>query len=177
MIVKVDRNYLEINSIKDLNYSQKPTKYCHLKERYVHKDDPVEKGQLIALVGGDSGDVGAGNSSNAHLHYSVVKNNKAVDPVANGYLDGGSCDATDVIVVDDTEEEKEKVNPKAVRGQQKLLQLAGYLEANSFIPGELDEITIEAIKEVQETHELTVTGIMDKETYFALKEDAYGPSE
>jgi len=34
MIVKVDRNYLEINSIKDLNYSQKPTKYCHLKLVY-----------------------------------------------------------------------------------------------------------------------------------------------
>ena len=31
MIVKVDRNYLEINSIRDLNYSKKPTENCVLK--------------------------------------------------------------------------------------------------------------------------------------------------
>ena len=31
MIAKVDRNYLEINSIRDLNYSKKPTENCVLK--------------------------------------------------------------------------------------------------------------------------------------------------
>ena len=31
MIVKVDRNYLEINSIKDLNYSEKPSENCNLQ--------------------------------------------------------------------------------------------------------------------------------------------------
>ena len=31
MIIKVDRNYLEINSIKDLNYSQKPSENCNLQ--------------------------------------------------------------------------------------------------------------------------------------------------
>ncbi len=31
MITKVDRNYLEINSIKDLNYSQKPSENCNLQ--------------------------------------------------------------------------------------------------------------------------------------------------
>ena len=31
MIVAVYRNYLEINSIKNLNYSQKPNENCHLK--------------------------------------------------------------------------------------------------------------------------------------------------
>ena len=30
MIVKVDRNYLEINSVKDLNYSKKPNNNCEL---------------------------------------------------------------------------------------------------------------------------------------------------
>lgn len=155
------------------------TKYCHLREREVKKDEEVVKGQLLGLTGGDSGDVGNGNSSNAHLHYEVLKNGKAINPVTHGYLDGGPCDVQDVIVVDDKtdEEESERVNPKAVRAQQKLLYLAGYLDENTFIPGELDEITIEAIKEVQETHELTVTGIMDRDTYFALKKDAYGPSE
>ena len=31
MIIKVERNYLEINSIKDLNYSKKPNKNCNLQ--------------------------------------------------------------------------------------------------------------------------------------------------
>ena len=31
MIIKVDRNYLEINSIKELNYSKKPSENCNLK--------------------------------------------------------------------------------------------------------------------------------------------------
>ena len=31
MIVKVDRNYLEINSIEDLNNSEKPNKNCNLQ--------------------------------------------------------------------------------------------------------------------------------------------------
>ena len=32
MITKVDRNYLEINSIKELNYSQSPNNKCELFE-------------------------------------------------------------------------------------------------------------------------------------------------
>ena len=31
MIIKVDRNYLEINSIKDLNNSNKPSENCNLQ--------------------------------------------------------------------------------------------------------------------------------------------------
>jgi len=31
VIIKVERNYLEINSIKDLNYSQKPSENCNLQ--------------------------------------------------------------------------------------------------------------------------------------------------
>ena len=31
MIIKVDRNYLEINSIKELNNSKKPNEYCNLE--------------------------------------------------------------------------------------------------------------------------------------------------
>ena len=31
MNIKVERNYLEINSIEDLNYSEKPVENCDLK--------------------------------------------------------------------------------------------------------------------------------------------------
>jgi len=31
VIIKVERNYLEINSLEDLNYSEKPNEYCNIK--------------------------------------------------------------------------------------------------------------------------------------------------
>ena len=31
MIIKVERNYLEINSLEDLNYSEKPNEHCNIK--------------------------------------------------------------------------------------------------------------------------------------------------
>ena len=31
MIIKVERNYLEISSIKDLNYAEKPNENCNLQ--------------------------------------------------------------------------------------------------------------------------------------------------
>ena len=37
MIIKVDRNYLEINSIKELNNSKKPTEHCNLQ--LIHPPD------------------------------------------------------------------------------------------------------------------------------------------
>ena len=39
------------------------------------------------------------------------------------------------------------------------------------ITGIMDEDTIEAIKELQEYHGLTVNGVMDKETFLVLKNE------
>ena len=68
------------------------TKYCHLKERKVSKDEEVIKGQVIGVSGGDASDVGNGNSTHAHLHYEVLKNSSAIDPKSNGYLDNAICE-------------------------------------------------------------------------------------
>ena len=159
------------------------TRFCHVSAFSKEAGDKVNKGEKVAEIGGSTGKKSDGNATGPHLHYEVHTNSEnvsngalvfatSVDPEI-GWLDNLECDAEELIVVDDNDTDKVIVNPKAVRGQQKLLQLAGYLEENTFILGELDEITIEAIKEVQETHELTVTGIMDRDTYIALKEEAY----
>jgi len=62
------------------------TKYCHLLQIDVEEGEDVKRGQIIGKTGGDAGDVGAGNSTHAHLHYEVWVNGTAVDPIAAGYL-------------------------------------------------------------------------------------------
>ena len=165
------------------------TRFCHVSKFIKEVGDKVNKGEKVAEIGGGTGKKSDGNATGPHLHYEVHTNSQniangalvfatSVDP-ESGWLDNLECDVEELIVIDDNEPQEDEliitplVNPKAVRGQQKLLELAGYLEANTFILGELDEITIEAIKEVQEIHELTVTGIMDRDTYIALKGEAY----
>ncbi len=51
------------------------TKYSHLSKLKVKKGDKVKKGTVIGLVGS------TGMSTAPHLHYEVIKNGKAVNPV------------------------------------------------------------------------------------------------
>jgi murein DD-endopeptidase MepM/ murein hydrolase activator NlpD len=51
------------------------TKYGHLSEISVQSGDQVTRGQKLGLVGS------TGRSTGPHLHYEVVVNGKAVDPV------------------------------------------------------------------------------------------------
>jgi murein DD-endopeptidase MepM/ murein hydrolase activator NlpD len=51
------------------------TRYGHCLQILVAKGDHVERGQTIALVGN------TGRSSAPHLHYEVIKDGKAVDPL------------------------------------------------------------------------------------------------
>jgi murein DD-endopeptidase MepM/ murein hydrolase activator NlpD len=54
------------------------TSYSHLKSISVREGDEVRKGQVIGAVGN------TGLSVKSHLHFEVLRNGKAVDPV--GYL-------------------------------------------------------------------------------------------
>ncbi|HEY4655155.1 MAG TPA: peptidoglycan DD-metalloendopeptidase family protein, partial [Cyclobacteriaceae bacterium] len=54
------------------------TSYSHLKSMNVKVGDKVQKGQVIGLVGH------TGLSSKDHLHFELLKNGEAVDPI--GYL-------------------------------------------------------------------------------------------
>lgn len=57
------------------------TRYCHCKKIFVSKGDKVNKGQVVALTGGDRGGYGSGNSTGPHLHFEVKKNGVLVNPV------------------------------------------------------------------------------------------------
>ncbi len=51
------------------------TVYAHMSRIYVQKDQPVEKGQVIGLVGS------TGYSTGPHLHFEVRKNGATQDPI------------------------------------------------------------------------------------------------
>lgn len=50
------------------------TLYAHMSETKVNKGDRIKRGQIIGYVGS------TGRSSGPHLHYSIYKNEKAIDP-------------------------------------------------------------------------------------------------
>ena len=61
------------------------TGYCHIKQVDVKTGDQVKQGQVVGLSGGGAGDIGKGNSTGPHLHFTVTVNNSVVDPV--DYID------------------------------------------------------------------------------------------
>lgn len=56
------------------------TGYCHIKQVDVSTGDQVKQGQVIGLSGGGANDIGKGNSTGPHLHFTVTVNNEVVDP-------------------------------------------------------------------------------------------------
>jgi murein DD-endopeptidase MepM/ murein hydrolase activator NlpD len=51
------------------------TSYSHMKSMNVNEGDQVKKGQVIGLVGH------TGLSAKNHLHFELLKNGKAIDPI------------------------------------------------------------------------------------------------
>lgn len=51
------------------------TKYAHNSENTVELGDKITKGQVIAKMGS------SGRSTGPHVHFEVIKNNRAVDPL------------------------------------------------------------------------------------------------
>ncbi|PSR06326.1 MAG: peptidase M23, partial [Bacteroidetes bacterium SW_10_40_5] len=51
------------------------TMYCHLKKFHVEEGEKIKRGELVAEVGN------TGLSTGPHLHYEVIKNSKAIDPI------------------------------------------------------------------------------------------------
>ena len=51
------------------------TRYAHLSKYLVTIGQKIKRGEVIGLVGN------TGQSTGPHLHYEVIKNNKAIDPI------------------------------------------------------------------------------------------------
>lgn len=57
------------------------SRYCHLKQIDVQKDDTVKQGQQVGISGGGKNDgISAGHSTGPHLHFELYKNGKLVNP-------------------------------------------------------------------------------------------------
>lgn len=64
----------------DHGYGYK-TRYAHLQKSAVRKGQKVKRGQLVGYIGN------TGKTTGVHLHYEVLKNNVAIDPINFFYND------------------------------------------------------------------------------------------
>lgn len=57
------------------------SRFCHCRRIDVKPGDIVKRGQVIGLTGGKKGETGAGNSGGPHLHFTLKKDGKNVNPM------------------------------------------------------------------------------------------------
>lgn len=57
------------------------SRFCHCRRIDVKEGDIVKRGQVVGLTGGKKGETGAGNSGGPHLHFTLKKDGKKVDPM------------------------------------------------------------------------------------------------
>ena len=61
------------------------SRFCHCSKIDVKEGDIVKRGQVVGQTGGKKGETGAGNSGGPHLHFTLKKDGKLVDPMK--YID------------------------------------------------------------------------------------------
>lgn len=81
-VVNVNENGRLCGGTIDIDYKNGFwSRFCHIKRIDVKKGDVVKQGQVVGLSGGIPGEKGAGNSKGAHLHFTLKKDGKLVDPM------------------------------------------------------------------------------------------------
>ena len=69
------------------------SRFCHCRRIDVKEGDIVKRGQVVGLTGGKKGETGAGNSGGPHLHFTLKKDGKLVDPMKYiDRIDAGTSD-------------------------------------------------------------------------------------
>jgi murein DD-endopeptidase MepM/ murein hydrolase activator NlpD len=61
------------------------TGFCHMQKIMVNPGDNVKQGDVIGISGGGKGDIGHGRSDGRHLHFTLRKDGKLVNPM--DYID------------------------------------------------------------------------------------------
>jgi murein DD-endopeptidase MepM/ murein hydrolase activator NlpD len=98
----------------DINYGNGLwSRFCHVKRIDVKAGDKVTQGQVVGLSGGDANDPGRGNSGGAHLHFTLKKDGKRVNPIDYiGKFDLGTQDLSNIKIssnnTDNDDDEGEK---------------------------------------------------------------------
>jgi hypothetical protein len=81
-VVNVNNNGHLCGGTIDIDYKNGFwSRFCHIKRIDVGKGQVVKAGQVIGLSGGDRNDPQRGNSKGAHLHFTLKKDGKLVDPM------------------------------------------------------------------------------------------------
>jgi len=69
------------------------SRFCHCRRIDVKEGDIVKRGQVVGQTGGKKGETGAGNSGGPHLHFTLKKDGKLVDPMKYiDKIDAGTSD-------------------------------------------------------------------------------------
>lgn len=81
-VVGVKSNQHPCGGTIDIQYSDGLwSRFCHMSQIKVKEGDLVNRGDVVGLSGGGKNDYGRGRSSGPHLHFTLKKNGKNVDPV------------------------------------------------------------------------------------------------
>jgi hypothetical protein len=70
------------------------TGYCHMQKINVRAGQKVRKGDIIGVSGGGANDPGRGRSDGRHLHFTLRKDGKLVDPMQ--YIDKVNVSSSDI---------------------------------------------------------------------------------
>jgi hypothetical protein len=131
------------------------TGYCHVKKFLVQPGQTVNQGDVIGLTGGNLSDPMRGNSEVEHLHYTMYKDNRLVNP--QNYNGGqvvptsppASYTPSSSSTEDESDEEEDTSSDLKKRAEKVLEEVKSKLDLSNLSPEEkkkiLDKLTIGAI--------------------------------
>ena len=167
------------------------SRFCHCSNIMVSVGQEVKQGEKVALVGGGKNDKGKGFSTGSHLHYTLAKGAKLVNPM--DYIGGFkpiTIAAKTISVAKDSvkkmidilkKPEYSSVDLSKLKEKKKLLPFLGFIEdilkketefeVGKKIPFQNDLIYIQKVLKVlgYTDNDFKVTGVFDEKTKDAVE--------